>query len=210
MKQMVTAVLLPFFLGVMLSGCGAEDTVFLERAAETTEIGSAETETGEGQAQSPEPLYVYVCGAVKEPGVYRVEQGARVFEVIGLAGGFADDASPESLNQAGRVTDGQMIRIPTKEEAQADGGVEGAAADGGVGDALTDGGAHREADGRLDLNRASAAELMELPGIGEAKAKSIVAYREAHGAFSSAEELMEISGIKEGVYNRIRDYIRVN
>ncbi len=216
MKQIVTAVLLPLFLGLMLSGCGAEDTVFLERAAEAVEEGNAavQTEAKEGPDQDPEPFYVYVCGAVKTPGVYRVEQGARIFEAVALAGGFTEDASPESLNQALQVADGQMIRILTREEeeAQTAAGEERERAGGtpdGMPSGQESGKTAVEEDGLLDLNLASVSDLMALPGIGEAKAKRIVAYRSEHGAFSAKEELMNISGIKEGVYNRIRDYIKV-
>lgn len=217
MKQIVTAVLLPLLLGLMLSGCGAEDTVFLERATEATEDGSAavQTETKERQDQNPEPFYVYVCGAVKAPGVYRVDPGTRIFEAVALAGGITEDGSPESLNQALPVADGQMIRILTRaeEKAQEAAGEEHERA-GGAPDGVSLGLRSGEAaaageDGLLDLNLASVSDLMALPGIGEAKAKSIVAYRSEHGAFSSKEELMNISGIKEGVYNRIRDYIKV-
>ena len=62
----------------------------------------------------------------------------------------------------------------------------------------------------MNLNTAGAAELMTLPGIGEAKAGQILSYREEKGGFSSIEEIMNITGIKEGVYSKIKDYITVN
>lgn len=60
-----------------------------------------------------------------------------------------------------------------------------------------------------DLNTASLAELMTLSGIGQTKAQAVVNYRDAHGGFSSVEEIMNVDGIKEGLYNRIRDQIKV-
>ena len=67
----------------------------------------------------------------------------------------------------------------------------------------------KEDDGRVDLNTADIQELMGIPGIGEAKAKSIIAYREQNGSFQSAEDVMKITGIKEGLYSRMKDYITV-
>ena len=65
-------------------------------------------------------------------------------------------------------------------------------------------------EGKVNLNTASKEQLMTLSGIGEAKAASIIAYREEHGGFQKIEELMEVEGIKEGVFNKVRDQIRVN
>ena len=67
-----------------------------------------------------------------------------------------------------------------------------------------------QADGRININTAEAADLMTLPGIGESKARSILSYREEKGGFSSTEEIMNITGIKEGVYSKIKDYITVH
>ncbi len=119
-----------------------------------------------------------------------------------------------------------MIRIYTQEEAR-----EGAMGSGGGGTgsgissggevsieasgtgSIADGGAQagsQTADGKVDLNTATLAELMTLPGIGEAKAKSILGYREETGDFSSIEDIMKVTGIKEGLFNQIRDFIKVN
>ena len=64
-------------------------------------------------------------------------------------------------------------------------------------------------DGLLDINRASVADFMTLPGIGQSKAEALFQYREAHGRFSSIEEIMNVDGIKEGVFNKIKDSIKV-
>ena len=64
-------------------------------------------------------------------------------------------------------------------------------------------------DGRINLNTATQEELMTLPGIGEAKAKSILAWREDHGSFEQIEDIMKIEGIKEGVFSKIKDYVKV-
>lgn len=172
--------------------------------------------TAEGEA-----CYVYVCGAVEHPGVYVLKEGSRIYEAVALAGGLTGEASPESVNQAQTVSDGQMVRILTKEEVSS--GVAVNVAAGAVED-VTGGAAGTGSSGngesgknetalsetaKVNLNTASAAELMTLPGIGQSKADRIIAYRETKGSFSGIEEIMNVEGIKEGVYNRIKDYIRV-
>lgn len=186
----------------LLCGCGARNNVYLEKnAVETGELcvteaqSATETEEPDG-AKEERNCLVYVCGAVVAPGVYELDDGSRIYEAVELAGGFMEDAAEDVLNLAESVTDGQMIRIPTEEEQEA-AGRQGAEADSA-------------ADGKLDLNRADVAALMELPGIGQSKAEAIVGYREEHGSFSRTEDLMKVEGIKEGVFNKIKDRIKVD
>ena len=132
-----------------------------------------------------------------------LDSGDRIYEAIALAGGLTEDASTAAVNQAETVSDGQMIFVPTIEEAEAGIGVISE-----VSGAAT---SEQEAvsDGRVNLNTASLTELMTLPGIGESKAQSILDYRAKNGGFSSVEEIMNVDGIKEGLYNRIKDSIKV-
>ena len=236
MRQWIlTGLTVALFL-LMQTGCGREDTVYLQTDSKTDHIGQttevltepqtegveATAEKGaEAQAASPADsttyvaevsgavvCYVYVCGAVNEPGVYELPEGSRICDAISLAGGLTAEACVDVVNQAEPVTDGQMIRIPTKTEAEAGlTGLNESSADGALTSTQVSAGAD---DGRVNLNTAGTAELMTLPGIGEAKAASIVAYRESHGAFGTVEEIMNVEGIKEGVYNRIKEYIKVN
>ena len=140
-----------------------------------------------------------MCGAVNAPGVYEVESDSRVFEAIELAGGVTAEAVPELIDQARTVTDGERIYVPNREEAET-GGTEGL---GTKAAGILDG------KKKININTAGKDELMELTGIGEAKAESILKYREEHGSFQSIEELMQIEGIKEGVFNKIKDDITI-
>lgn len=183
---------------LFLSGCGDTAHAYFEETAETTEeILPEATEVDASKAQAEENCdicYVYVCGAVKNPGVYQLMQGSRIYEAILQAGGLTENASSDSINQAEEVSDGQMIKVLTIDEAlQTDQQKE-----------VT------KADGRVNINTADAGELMTLPGIGESKANSIISYREKQGRFQSIEELMNITGIKEGVYSKIKDDITVD
>ena len=109
-----------------------------------------------------------------------------------------ENAAYESLNQAEEIHDGQMIVVLTEEEMQN----EQVQKD--------DTQKSDTADGRVDLNTATKTQLMTLPGIGETKADSIIAYREKNGGFSSIEDIKKIEGIKEGVFSKIKDSIAVN
>lgn len=168
------------------------------KAAEKSggDSGQAAGEHG-GDVSGEGDVYVYVCGAVNAPGVYELKEGARVFEAIQLAGGLTEAAAADAVNQARIVTDGEQIRVPTVEEAQNQGA--------GVAGEVTEG----TENNKININTAGKEELMMLTGIGEAKAESIMDYREKNGSFTSIEELMQIEGIKEGVFNKIKDDITI-
>lgn len=189
-RFMMVAVL--FFLLLTTGGCGNNKTVYFEIPEQETEQFFEETEEETLPSAEKEECYVYVCGAVEQPGVYILNSSARVYEAIAAAGGLTDEANFASVNQAETVEDGQMIRILTNEEVAA---LETETAS--------------EKDGRIDINQASAEELMTLPGIGKAKADSIISYRKQCGGFSSIEEIMQVEGIKEGLFNRMKDSIKV-
>ena len=138
-------------------------------------------------------LYVYVCGHVIKPGVYELHAGDRICKALECAGGVSDDAMPEALEQAKPVSDGETIYVPGIDEVADDNDHD----DGNSDDVL------------ININHADKNELMTLPGIGESKASDIIRYREEHGNFDSVEDLMQITGIKEGVFNKIKDMIKV-
>jgi len=148
-----------------------------------------------------------VCGAVLSPGVYEMPYGARVVAAIEAAGGFVENAAVDYLNLARVLSDGEKLMVPTMEEAEA---LKETEASGKVSvGAVSQGGSENGAGLSININTATKEELMELPGIGESKALSIIAYREENGAFGSIEEIMLVSGIKEGAFAKIKAYIRV-
>ena len=189
---------------LMLAGCGGESRVYLESSLQETaaseQVAIEETETETDTKESDSLCYVYVCGAVEQPGVYLLQSGARVYEAITLAGGLTEDAAGNALNQAEPVLDGQMIQVPTKEEA----------ARSDAGGSAQEPDRMQTEDGKININTASAEMLMTLPGVGQSKAESIIAYREEKGTFSSIEAIKNVNGIKDGVYNQIKDKITVD
>jgi len=134
---------------------------------------------------------VHVAGAILQPGVYSLSLGARVSDAVAAAGGALGSAAPDAVNLARIVADGERIYIPTQEEA--DGAPEGVGgAEAWVGEASATG---VRGDGSIDVNRATAAELEALPGVGPATAQKIVDDREANGPYAKPEDLMRVPGI---------------
>lgn len=179
------------------AGAEAQQEDFGETGKGTAEHGSDKETASTGDLQ---PLvYVQVSGAVRNPGVYALPEGSRVFQAVELAGGLTEEADLRSLNQAQPLTDGEMIWVMTASEAAVQGNPAG----------YLSGNSEYKDDGKVNLNTATKEELMQLPGIGAAKAASIIAWREANGSFAQIEDLMKIEGIKEGVFSKIEDYVKV-
>lgn len=151
----------------------------------------SEEPSSQKEEESHQQICVYVCGAVVSPGVYELKEGSRICDGISVAGGLSEGAYIDRINQAELLSDGQMLRIPTIKEVEQE--------------AL-----EAEKNGLVNINQASCEELMTLPGIGQSKAEAIISYREEHGAFQSTEEIMNISGIKEKAYEKVKDSITVD
>ena len=170
------------------------------------------------ETNDSQSFVVYVSGYVNNPGVYELSAGSRVIDAIDAAGGYSKEAYDNYLNLASLIADGQMIYVPSEEEVESGSiergvasGADGSGA-GGVtgGNGGGNGGNSSDSGTLVNINQASKEELMTLPGIGESKADKIIAYREANGRFNSPEGIMEISGIKDGLYNKIKDKICAN
>lgn len=186
--------------GAELFLSGVKDVEKTEESSDSETEGSDGAEQTDGQTEVQQSLiYVQVSGAVNEPGVYALQEGSRVFEAIALAGGVNGEADIQSLNQAKPLTDGEMIYVLNAQEAQE-------AAEAGN---VTEEQNQSQDDDRVNLNTATKEELMQLPGIGAAKAERILAWREENGSFAQIEDLMKIEGIKEGVFSKIEDCVKV-
>lgn len=155
------------------------------------------------KASAETEVYVDVDGAVASPGVYRLQDGARVSQAIDAAGGLTAEADVTGLNRASKVTDGQKIYVPTVGEQQA--ALAAGGADGGAAAASGTG----ASSGLVNINTASAAELQTLSGIGPSMAQSIIDERTQNGAFASVDDLMRVSGIGEKKLAKIKDCICV-
>jgi competence protein ComEA len=161
-------------------------------------------------------IIVHVCGAVTIEGVYELPAGSRVVDAVKAAGGFTEDADSAFVNQAAALTDGMKIKIPTVEEVAAGQASEEVASDASATGAMVSDGLSSDnsvnassTDGLVNINTASKEQLCEIPGIGESRADSIISYRQEHGRFNSIEDIMQVSGIKEKFFTKIKDYITI-
>lgn len=142
---------------------------------------------------TPAPLRVYVSGAVRQPDVYLLPSGSIVKEALAAAGGPTEEADLDRLNLAIELHDQQQVHVPRRGEPAV---VPGGADSGGP-----------SASGPININTATVEELDALPGVGPAIAGRIVEYREAYGAFTAIEEIMEVKGIGPATFEEIKDLI---
>lgn len=186
-KKIVTMLITGIPLLVFLA-CGSES-----KTVELADLQAEEVSESADESESvPVEAYVHICGEVISPGVYRVPTESRIYDVLLLAGGFTKEAADEAVNLAEPVKDGMQVIIPSEEEMQKE--LEAISL---------------QRAGMVNINTASAEELCVLPGVGESRAADIIAYRNQNGAFATTEEIMQVPGIKEGLYEKIKSKIYI-
>lgn len=131
-------------------------------------------------------IYVDIKGAIKNPSVYRVTAGTRLFQLIEIAGGLTSDCDTKSINLSKKLSDEESIYIPF------------------LGDEISS-----ISDNLININTATKDELDSLPGIGAVTAEAIIDYRTNIGVFKKIEDIMNVSGIGESSFEKIKDYITV-
>ncbi len=185
---------------VTLSGCTTHRNN-ISYAEIVTEDSSVSFSTSVNESEDAEEIYISIQGEIANPGVYLLPGGSRVYELINLAGGVTDNADTASINMVFILQDGMQIIIPSiqsEEEAYV------------VSDDLT--AKSNTADSKrklVNINTASIQELTSLTGIGDTRAKAIIAYRDSGGVFKKPEDLMNVTGIKSGIYEALKDEICV-
>lgn len=158
-------------------------------------VNRPEPATGEFQiAENPQELevvqqflFVHIVGEVNSPGMYQLPIGARLVDAVFAAGGLSEDADNSSVNLARELSDGEQIVVYKIGEQ-------------GTTDSISSG-------GLISINRATAEQLEDLPGIGPALSARIIAYREANGGFKSKEDLKNVSGIGDSIFSGFEDLI---
>ena len=131
-------------------------------------------------------ILVQINGAVVKPGIYEMNAEDRINDLIILSGGFTDRAEQENINLVAKLSDGMVINIKTKDKINQP--IE-------------------NEKQLISINNASINELIDLDGIGEAKARNIISYRELNGGFKNIDELKNVSGISETIFNNIKSKI---
>jgi competence protein ComEA len=166
---------------------------------------SQQTETAE-QEQAQTKVFVHVVGAVSQPGMVELVQGARIQDAVTAAGGFTEDADQLSVNLARVVTDGEQIVIGS---LNADSAASNASAGSSSSGSTANGSSNVSSNGKVNINTATSEQLCTLSGVGESTAAKIIAYRQQNGSFSSIEDLKNVSGIGDKKFAAIKDSITV-
>ncbi|PZE26835.1 ComEA family DNA-binding protein [Curtobacterium sp. MCLR17_055] len=173
--------------------------------------GAAPSAPGAGR------VVVHVLGAVRRGGVVELPASSRVGDALERAGGATDDADLDRLNLARVLTDGERLYVPRVGQQEvpealgpvADGAAAGPTATAGAGSVGGSAGTGGEGSAVVDLNTADQAVLETLPGIGPGLAGRIIAWRDEHGRFTAAEDLLDVSGIGDVRFAELRDRVRV-
>lgn len=163
-------------------------------------------------------VYVDIKGAVKKPGVYKINSDKKIIDVITMAGGLMENANTDNINLSKKVTDEMVIIIYTDEEVKNSNIVDTVIKvidkecvcpniqnDGCINTEIND--SITNVNNIININTATLEELMSINGLGEAKARAIIKYREENGYFKIIDDLLNVSGIGEALFEKIKEYI---
>lgn len=177
-----------------------EEEIFVENEEE---IRQQVDSNDDKIVEQPIIIKVDLKGAVQKPGVYTAQEGERVIDLINRAGGFLDDADQTKINLSQKVADEMVIYVPKVGE------------DSNVIEQVASffqpqqSGNEASSDGKVNINQADSTLLQTLPGIGPSKAEAIIEYRETNGPFKMIEDIMNISGIGEKTFEKLKNSITV-
>lgn len=146
-------------------------------------------------------IFVHIDGWIQNPGVYEIKENDRVNTIIEKAGGLKEGASIKSINLAARLSDGDKIYIPNREEEKQ---IETTEVKGN-----NTGTVKITKNNKININKASISELKQITGIGESTANKIIDYRENVGKFKKIEDIKEVKGIGDSKYESIKDKITI-
>ena len=167
---------------VAVIGFGAY--VWISSKPEQVALGEEVQGNSEQISVNQAKIFVHIAGNVKNPGIYQLDSGARVFDVVLLAGGFTKKANQSSVNLARAVTDGEQILIGSGNPSQ-----------------------QAASQSFISLNQSSSSTLEDLPGVGPALAGRIVDWRKANGGFKTKEDLLNVAGIGEKLFSSIKELV---
>ena len=185
----------------ILAGCQNDDYVNLssEKSVSQSIEGTENNQTSSKEWDKTSEIVVYVSGAVKKPGVYRLCTGDRIYQAIESAGGMTSKAKKDCLNLADFLEDAQKIYVMSKREYK----------NSDTSEIQESNGDNENKGAFVNINTAGKEQLVTLPGIGETKAAAIIAYREENGSFLNVEDIKKVSGIGDATFSNIQSLITI-
>ena len=152
------------------------------------------------ETEEKSTIKIYITGQVNFPGVIELAEGSRISDAIEIAGGLTENANIKNVNLAYPLEDGEKIYIPNTEEEN----IESINSIDNIDDGIS-----QNQSSKININKASSKDLQTLNGIGESLAKSIIEYREKNGKFSKVDDLLNVPGIGEAKFAKIKEQIKV-
>ena len=209
-KKMIFPVILIFMY--VLGFIYLDDKINKKEITKIENIIYKEENNEEEEEQKEEILnisyvYVDVKGAVKKPGVYKLVSGSRVIDAINISGGLLKNSNTGYINLSKILKDSDIVKIYTNEEVDkmSKEEIKDIDSENKIEDEII----KEEENILVNINTATISELDKLDGIGEAKAKAIVEYRNQNGEFKSIEDIKNVSGISESLFEKIKNFITV-
>ncbi len=164
-------------------------------------------------------IKVHVSGAVNNEGLVELEENSRIADAVEKAGGLKENACMEDVNLAYLLEDGMKVKIPTKEEVQAQKNNNSESSSESIeiiksnnvdiekNAKSKDFVNSKKNNSKVNINTANQTELETLPGIGTATALKIINYRKENGKFKNVEDIKNVKGIGDSKFNNIKDLI---
>ncbi|NLL30069.1 MAG: competence protein ComEA [Clostridiales bacterium] len=176
------------------------EDIFVEEAVTTLSEEYTTTDYISKEKEVKNTIVVEIKGEVKNPDVYKMEEGSIIKDLIEKAGGLTPEANIDKINRAAKLNPNQLIIIPNINNIE----------ENTLGEsALIHSNPNESGKELININTASLEELTKINGIGEVKAKSIIEYREQNGSFKSIEEIKNIKGIGEKTFEKLKDSITI-
>lgn len=149
-------------------------------------------------------IKVQISGAIVMPGIYELNKGSRVEELVQLAGGLSADADRDKANLAKNLKDGMLISIPYKKQSRTNTTASSSRVNSPANNPAT------SSNTTININTADAKTLQSLNGIGPVLSERITSYRQQNGRFNSKQDLLKVTGIGSKLLDKIADQITLD
>lgn len=213
-KTIIISIIIIFIIGIYYFSIKEKD--YIESDTNFSISNKTENDTNKEESESKdtkEKIIIYIAGAIKNEGVYELDENSRIADCIEKAGGLTEDANLQDINLAYMLEDGMKIYIPKNSESNNHDNTESNATTENDKREVTvkniENKNSKTQNVKININTATQTELETLPGIGSSTALKIINYRKENGKFKSIEDIKNVNGIGDSKYNKIKDMIKV-
>ena len=213
-KTIIISIIIIFIIGIYYFSIKEKD--YIESDTNFSISNKTENDTNKEESESKdtkEKIIIYIAGAIKNEGVYELDENSRIADCIEKAGGLTEDANLQDINLAYMLEDGMKIYIPKNSESNNHDNTESNATTENDKREVTvkniENKNSKTQNVKININTATQTELETLPGIGSSTALKIINYRKENGKFKSIEDIKNVNGIGDSKYNKIKDMIKI-